>query len=68
MQGELLAELVHSPRVAQVERDHLLGRETRRGRGRRAVEARAIEVGAIPYFAWANRSAGGMRVWIPVRS
>ena len=38
------------------------------GSGRRAVEARAIEVGAIPYFAWANRSAGGMRVWIPVRS
>ncbi len=21
--------------------------------------------GAIPYFAWANRGAGGMRVWIP---
>jgi DUF1680 family protein len=37
------------------------------GRGR-AVEARAIEVGAIPYFLWANRSVRGMRVWIPVRS
>ena len=23
--------------------------------------------GAIPYFAWANRGAGGMRVWIPVQ-
>jgi DUF1680 family protein len=34
----------------------------------RAVEARAIEAGAIPYFAWANRSVDGMRVWIPVRS
>jgi DUF1680 family protein len=21
--------------------------------------------GAIPYFAWANRGVGGMRVWIP---
>jgi DUF1680 family protein len=24
-------------------------------------------IGAIPYFAWANRSAGAMRVWIPRR-
>jgi DUF1680 family protein len=23
------------------------------------------EVGAIPYHAWGNRSAGGMRVWVP---
>lgn len=38
------------------------------GSGVRAVEARAIEAGAIPYFAWANRSVDGMRVWIPVRS
>jgi DUF1680 family protein len=22
-------------------------------------------VGAVPYFAWANRAVGGMRVWIP---
>ena len=36
--------------------------------GNRAVEARAIEIGAVPYFAWGNRSAEGMRVWIPVRS
>jgi DUF1680 family protein len=28
----------------------------------------AIEVGAIPYFAWANRQVDAMRVWIPVRS
>ena len=21
--------------------------------------------GAIPYYAWANRGVGGMRVWIP---
>jgi uncharacterized protein len=26
-----------------------------------------IEVGAVPYFAWAHRSLGGMRVWIPTR-
>jgi DUF1680 family protein len=24
-----------------------------------------VEVGAIPYFAWANREVAGMRVWIP---
>ncbi|XBQ38635.1 hypothetical protein ABNG14_42775 [Streptomyces rapamycinicus] len=22
---------------------------------------------AIPYYAWANREPGAMRVWIPVR-
>lgn len=38
------------------------------GAGVRAVQAQAIEAGAIPYFAWANRSVDGMRVWIPVRS
>jgi DUF1680 family protein len=24
-----------------------------------------LTVGAVPYFAWANRDPGGMRVWIP---
>src|SRR4029079_19548793 len=24
-----------------------------------------IELAAIPYFAWANRGVGAMRVWIP---
>jgi DUF1680 family protein len=24
-----------------------------------------IEITAVPYFAWANRAVGGMRVWIP---
>ena len=24
-----------------------------------------VDIGAIPYFTWANRSVGGMRVWIP---
>ena len=24
-----------------------------------------VDVGAIPYFAWANRSVDAMRVWIP---
>ncbi len=27
--------------------------------------ARTVEFTAIPYFAWANRAAGAMRVWIP---
>ena len=26
-----------------------------------------IEIGAIPYFAWGNRTPGAMRVWIPRR-
>ena len=25
------------------------------------------ELAAIPYFAWANRSVDGMRVWVPSR-
>ena len=31
-------------------------------------ETAAVEVGAVPYFTWANRSVEAMRVWIPVRS
>ncbi|MEX1170676.1 MAG: beta-L-arabinofuranosidase domain-containing protein [Chloroflexota bacterium] len=30
-------------------------------------DERPIEIGAIPYFAWANRAVEAMRVWIPVR-
>jgi uncharacterized protein len=26
---------------------------------------RGIALTAIPYYAWANRAAGAMRVWIP---
>jgi hypothetical protein len=29
---------------------------------------RPIDIEAIPYFAWANRTVEAMRVWIPVRS
>jgi DUF1680 family protein len=29
------------------------------------VDGRPIEAAAIPYHAWANRSPGAMRVWIP---
>jgi DUF1680 family protein len=28
-------------------------------------DAHPLEVGAVPYFAWANRDVGAMRVWIP---
>ena len=36
------------------------------GLATRAVAGEApMEVGAIPYFAWANRKVAGMRVWIP---
>jgi len=24
-----------------------------------------LEVGAVPYFTWANRSVDAMRIWIP---
>jgi DUF1680 family protein len=26
-----------------------------------------VELTAVPYYAWANREEGGMRVWLPVR-
>ncbi|WP_433376648.1 glycoside hydrolase family 127 protein [Actinoplanes sp. CA-142083] len=35
----------------------------RRWPGEAPVEG--LTAGAIPYFAWANRAEGGMRVWIP---
>ena len=48
---------------------------TRRRRGRadgaseaEPREATPVEVGAVPYFTWANRSVDAMRVWIPIRS
>ncbi len=33
-----------------------------------AASDAALELGAIPYFAWAHRRPGAMRVWIPTRS
>jgi DUF1680 family protein len=30
-----------------------------------APDGAALSAGAIPYFAWANRGAAAMRVWIP---
>lgn len=35
------------------------------GVGARLPKPQAIDVDAIPYFSWANRSSGAMRVWIP---
>jgi uncharacterized protein len=34
--------------------------------GARAANRGAVSVPAIPYFLWANRAAGPMRVWIPL--
>jgi DUF1680 family protein len=34
---------------------------------RRRADDDRLEVGAIPYFSWANRSVEAMRVWLPVR-
>ena len=31
------------------------------------VEPQGVQLTAIPYFAWANRQPGPMRVWIPLR-
>ena len=31
-----------------------------------AAPAAPTRLPAVPYFAWANRGEGGMRVWIPV--
>jgi len=31
-----------------------------------SIPARRVPVLAIPYFAWDNRAAGAMRVWLPV--
>jgi uncharacterized protein len=31
------------------------------------VQPRGVQLTAIPYFAWANRQPGPMRVWIPLR-
>jgi DUF1680 family protein len=33
--------------------------------GATSTSASDIEIGAIPYFAWANRAVAAMRVWIP---
>ena len=32
----------------------------------RGLAARIVPLTAIPYYAWANRGANPMRVWIPV--
>ena len=31
------------------------------------AEVRPVELRLIPYFAWANRGEGEMRVWLRVR-
>ena len=36
--------------------------------GRSAVDGAAVAITAVPYFAWANRGTGPMRVWLPVSS
>jgi DUF1680 family protein len=33
-----------------------------------AMETHLVEMVAVPYFAWANREAGPMQVWIPTAS
>ena len=43
--------------------DGVVGR--RRSRSPGAADRADLVAGAIPYYAWANRGAGAMRVWIP---
>jgi DUF1680 family protein len=31
------------------------------------LPARGVALTAVPYYAWANRGPGAMRVWIPRR-
>ncbi|MDQ2799717.1 MAG: hypothetical protein M3Y13_08760 [Armatimonadota bacterium] len=31
------------------------------------AQARPVEVALIPYYAWANRNAGQMQVWLRAR-
>jgi DUF1680 family protein len=38
------------------------------GIGRKEARSSEIELTAIPYFAWGNRSATAMRVWLPKES
>jgi hypothetical protein len=38
------------------------------GDGSDGAGDKAIQLRAIPYFAWANRAVEAMRVWIPLRS
>lgn len=45
-----------------------LGIARQRRRGDVAVlDLPMPELTAVPYFAWANREPGGMRVWLPGR-
>jgi uncharacterized protein len=37
-------------------------------RGSDGAEYRPVPLAAIPYYAWANREAGPMAVWLPVKS
>jgi DUF1680 family protein len=40
-------------------------RRQQAGSGAAGPGAAGLAAGAVPYFAWANRGAGAMRVWIP---
>jgi hypothetical protein len=34
--------------------------------GERSETTAAVDLVAVPYFAWANRAPGTMRVWLPI--
>jgi DUF1680 family protein len=45
--------------------DEWRGRLYRRANEKARPPLRPVQLTAIPYYAWANRSAGAMRVWLP---
>jgi DUF1680 family protein len=49
----------------QVDTTSWRGRLYRRAGSEPSPRRRRLELTAIPYYAWANRAAGAMRVWIP---
>ena len=54
-------------RVQAEHRPGLLGGVTVvRLAGRSAVDGTPVTITAVPYFAWANRGIGPMRVWLPL--
>jgi DUF1680 family protein len=55
-------------RANETTRDDLPGSPVGLSVAARAATGAPIEIGAIPYFAWAHRPVEAMRIWIPVAS
>jgi DUF1680 family protein len=51
--------------MAVTEPDLLGGITVVEAPGRASAGGEAVTLRAIPYFTWANREIGAMRIWIP---